>query len=358
MNIFLKFLVTLTIFFHFSVLSVESEDENNEENIEDHYLRVASRFLDPKKDQYIENQLNSNEDTVTDLFEKFKQKYDNNRRGHLCLDGFSARARIVLLRKILTYKLIQKIDLKTNEKWNYGERTFKIQDKKTKKWSNSKPYYSYKDLIPTTFSIGHYKYVLEQESTNNNPGGGRLFGLKDQNKADSYADIGKFLQLYKGDLVNFFNRKLIEQKKDGLPIDFTLADIQGLPANYREDNAVNDLKRFLNGLNLLYDFEVARRLVKDDGFLQYTTNGNEYALPIILGLSYLFNASNLVNSHEKIFIGKREDRMTFIAGTITGSLSQEQKDLNGQILRKTVLRESLKLFHNLDEDSEDEYSSD
>jgi hypothetical protein len=44
MNIFLRILFTLTILFHFSVLSVESEDENNEENIEDHYLRVASRF--------------------------------------------------------------------------------------------------------------------------------------------------------------------------------------------------------------------------------------------------------------------------------------------------------------------------
>ena len=356
MNIFLKFLVTLTILFHFSVLSVESEDENNEENIEDHYLRVASRFLDPNKDQYIENQLNSNADTVTDLFEKFKKKYDNNRRGHLCLDGLSARARIALLRKIIDYKVNKKTDLKSNEKWDYGKRSFKIWKNNT--WTQSNSYFSYIDEIPTSFSIGDYEYVLEQESTNNNPGGGRLFGLKDQNKADSYADIGKFLQLYKGDLVNFFNRKLIEQKKDGLPIDFTLADIQGLPGNYRADNAVNDLKRFLNGLNLLYDFEVARRLVKDDGFLQYTTNGNEYALPIILGLSYLFNASNLVNSHEKIFIGKREDRMTFIAGTITGSLSQEQKDLNGQILRKTVLRESLKLFHNLDEDSGDEYSSD
>jgi hypothetical protein len=352
-------------------LGTDDDDDTGssaDELIKDHFLRVSSRFLDPQKDQYIENQQNAHGVSVQDLFAAFQKKYDKNKTNKnspLCLDGLSARARIALLRKIVAYKVTQTTDLKTNKKWDFGPRQFKIYDKKSRSYVNSRPYSSYIDKIPTCFAVGPYSYVLEQEITNSNPGGGRLYGLKTQNSnkatAESYQAIDKLLQPYKSHggsaIVELFSGLLKEQKKNGLPIEFTQEQVRTFPSDRRGKQAVDDLQRLLNGLSLLHDYEVVRRLVKDDGYVQYTADGDEHALPVILGESYLFNATSLMDSYNKIFIGKSTERMNFISNTILAALTAEQKQLQGQVLRKTVLRESLKLFHNDDEDSADEYSS-
>jgi len=105
---------------------------------------------------------------------------------------------------------------------------------------------------------------------------------------------------------------------------------------------MKEVNRFLNGFNLLLDFEVARRLRRTDCYKD---------LPIITSISYLlhnFNDLKVVKDcFDKLFSGKEREK--FIKSDIIP---------NQNITTQRQIRDDLKIFHQDTEDSDEEYSQD
>ncbi len=108
----------------------------------------------------------------------------------------------------------------------------------------------------------------------------------------------------------------------------------------RSDTA--DINWSLNGLSLLLDLEVARRLVKGDKFEK---------LPVLALMPYFLSNFDNIRTIEKFFthLFGGEDRETFIKSMIN--------DRRGANTKKSI-REEIKMLHKESEDSGDDYASD
>jgi len=259
----------------------------------------SKNFLDFKSKVYSRSLING-------LFEKFQDDYERREISYLNITNYSSRMRIYLLNKIITHKLLSRY------KNTYFEK--KIVEK-----SGWRPFSEYSDIYPTSFIIGDFVYMLKIFSTNRQPGSGRLYGLTSESYADTYNSIHRKISGLKN--LSVCKQLLLDQKNTGIPIVIP--------------NDVG-LSRFLNGYGLILDYEVARRLVTDDCYMDipliYFT---ELVVQNLSDDSYL---NSLFISPERI--SETENLIPNLG--LTGWTTKE------------ALRDKLRALHKSDEVSEEE----
>lgn len=187
----------------------------------------------------------------------FYEDYLCNRPSIIDITDLSARARIYLLNKIIKFKAPHKKNVK---RWKKEEKAIRGAS------SPGGMYEEWIDLIPTTFKIGNFSYKLECAATTQKPGGARIYGLKCPEIAETYAQVFIWLERQKTNLPAF--KGVLKQRQKSSSICL----------NCESGQEAVSINQFLNGLSLLFDFEVARRRIKDDKFQE---------LPILLTLPYL-----------------------------------------------------------------------
>lgn len=331
--------------------------------IYDNYENVSTEFLKPEKRKFLQK-----EGHILNI-DFIKGYLVNNRDNPTTLDitGLSARSRIYLLRGIINFKLRH---ITNTKKW-----TKEIQPSTH---SNIEPSSDFVDQRPTIFQIGNYAYELQIVYNEIEPGKGdvhgRIYGLinkrvfcqyksdlKDHNdlsdetignivnkkksnnsnyigKPDAYEEILVFLENLNMQFPKL-KYELIYQKKMGEPILL----------GYEDDNSCKPaerlkINRFLNGLNLLFDFEVACKCS------QYNVNKG---LPIVATLPYasnfLDNIPNLKAYIRNIFMGENNSIAIHIKDIIR---FQQNRGVN----TSKEIRASLVNLHKDDEHSEEEES--
>lgn len=287
---------------------------------------VSSKFLDVKKDKFISKKAHL-------LFATFSEEYKCKKMSTLDITGLSARSRIYLLTSIINFKIDY---LPQHNYRNYQQ--FENLNSHNDFWikRSGTKFAEFVDKIPTTFKIGGFSYKLQQGATFNQKGSGRLHGLTAENIPDKYDGICEKLKPYSETRLKEFSILLLNQKKDGNSIDVKIPS----------DN------RFLNGLNLLFDYEVARRLAKDDKFGDF---------PIINYIGFV--VENLHNT--KLFSNLTENKDHSLFQEEFRGSSDRISHAKNRILElsypqnsKKQIRSSLKYLHSSDEDSHDEYSGD
>ncbi|RZI45232.1 hypothetical protein [Candidatus Finniella inopinata] len=284
-------------------------------------ISVSSGFLAPHKREYISKRAHI-------LLSDFKDDYIFRGESVIDITGLSARARIYLLSSITNFKLNFLGDPRC---WTEKTNTFTNRQKK------QVTYIEHIDKRPTTFQIGRFSYKLESARTKNKTGGGRLFGLISQEGAETYLQIQDRFQMqeYRRNIVSFIQALLI-QKKDGQPI---YRYIKNESTKVRE--LLEERSRFLNGFNLLLDFEVSRRLTSGDCY------GNlpviSYLKPLI---SRLDNELFVKHCFDNLFSG--DERENTARSILTEYLDMFQT--------LPLIRNDLSYLHADDEDSGDDYS--
>ena len=128
---------------------------------------------------------------------------------------------------------------------------------------------------------------------------------------------------------------IINQKRNGTPILLK-------EKNKEDKENVQKINRFLNGLNLLLDFEVARRIAD---------HRDVYSdLPVVSCIAYLLEnfekPAVMKDCFDKLFSG--EARKNFIKEDII--------DNQKNIKNKRQIRRKLEIFHQEGEDSDDDYN--
>lgn len=291
-------------------------NERRANDIFSKYVAVSKKFLSKEKRRFIGSEAHI---SLLD----FTRDYLATRQSTIDITNLSARARIYLLTDIIRFKLPFKN--KTN-RWKMERKTIRNSS------SPSRDYEEFVDLIPTTFQIGSYSYKLENAATTQKPGGGRLYGLTSPDIADTYEQIITWLAAREANLKKF--KSFLIGRLQGPKVNFTYSDRE------KKGQEATDINRFLNGLSLLFDFEVARRLVRDDKFQE---------LPVLAALPYLlenFESMDLIRSYFNSFFTS-DDREGFLKRVII----KARKDFDTQ----KKIRESMKAFHISSEDSGDEY---
>lgn len=269
------------------------------------------------------------EDNVNTQLNNFKIQYNAKNKSTLNFTGFSARARIYLLTEIINLKVSK-----------LPENYFDDPSWKNEFWKKENGKFYIIDKFPTILKVGNFSYTLFGGPTANQKGSGSLLGVNSATprKGEKYDAVLKFLQQHQNKY-DLFGQSLLVQKKDGRPIQPSA-----------QFNA--HVAQYLNGLNLLLDYEVARRQVEDDEFVD---------VPILSSIHYLltnFNSENL----KKFFEGDQEgtgkvspltgkDRRKFVERNILPEQSSQQ-DLS----RSKAIRAVLKFSHKDTENSEEAYS--
>jgi hypothetical protein len=171
------------------------------------------------------------------------------------LDNFSGYARIYLLTEVLN------INIRTlpeyfswkgfNELSNHIENDlWKIEQGEPENKQDIELVWKFINARnPIYFEVGGFEYEFRHRVSRKQPGNGELYGLIDENRGEKYDNIIEVLEGYLPGKREKFVEYLTNQKKDGKPISI----------NHEY------LERFLNGFNLLLDYEVARRLVPSEG---------------------------------------------------------------------------------------------
>jgi hypothetical protein len=306
-----------------------SDDENVEALTDkpkglSHRERSLPKPAMPKKDQFdydkitgvLDKFLSKGDvfgDDVQALVLKFEQNYKAKQKSELDLTGLSSRARIYLLQRVINTK-VAKIGVKAY-------------------WVDTGKFYL-SDQYPTTFKIEDFTYTLYGGATKNQKGSGSLLGLCSSNKGEKYDAVLKFLEGHKH-LYPAIAQRLKDQKKNGNPI-VKDAEI-----------TTTVLAKFLNGLNLLLDYEVARRLVEGDPYSD---------LPVLLSLEHLL--THFSSETLKIFLEGENGNSPF-----TGERKKfvQEKILpiqakGGKIRTSSSVRKMLSFSHKDDEESGEVYS--
>ena len=211
-----------------------------------------------------------------------------------------------------------------------------------------KEFSHYMDMQPTTFQIGKYKYILTLMPTDNQRGNGFLTVGEKRTEKDKYTDIWKELNVGEGKHLSKFSDVLSKQKRDGKVIEV------------REEGGKvkEELSKLLNGLNLLLDFEVARRLIEGDKFHDFPVI--TYIPYIIKNLRY-FN--DLLIERDIEYINTSGEKVKEKCSLVT-QLEKEKREaaakdfIKNPAYKETTpseIRESLDSLHASDEDSEDGY---
>lgn len=301
---------------------------------------IKTKFYEQSKN-VCKNFLNQDKEnlgniSITPLFESFVEKYDQENPINSMLDitELSSRKRIALLVRIINYK-VEKIpeyayNVNNGDEFKYSEWGG------NQWWTKELGKFDITDLVPTYFKIGSDRYYLQNGPTLHQKGSGRLFGIIDENKADTYETILRWLIQNKKNL-KIFGERLIDNKKNGGALILKYKNgSNGSPAV--------EINRFLNGFNLLLDYEVARRRVDKDPYPD---------LPVLHGISYILKNFEDINFLKQCFSkgGLFQDefkvihRDDFIRNTL------EQKNP----ISSRFIRNELKIFHKQDEDSEESY---
>lgn len=295
-----------------------TSDEKDE--IYNKYKKVSEKFLKKEKREFVNT-------IIHRAFEDFIIEYECGQTSIIDITYFSLRTRVYLLTQIINFKRTKQND---NKFWRKEQKT--LSPGKSQEPFN---YDEWIDLVPTKFRIGQYEYKLQNAATRSKPGGGRLFGLTHTESADKYDQILASLEM-KGRPLGLYKDQLIKRQQ-GYKIHFILKDSN-------KEAVVHN--RFLNGLSLLFDFEVARRLINGDQFSQ---------LPILPVMPYLLDNFDDIKAVKQcfgcLFSDDKEKpnntRENFIKETILAS----RKGFNTE----KKIRESLRIFHTSAENSDDEY---
>ncbi|MBU0745132.1 MAG: hypothetical protein KKE11_07235 [Gammaproteobacteria bacterium] len=313
----------------------------------DKVAAVAKKFLASKKEKFISP-------VAKERLKKFKSEYDNPKPSKSIIDlsGLSSRSRIYILTEVLKYKISFLKEYYEINRYKNGinwcnkttsGRVIKIttlddfRDKfviSNKYFIKSKGNCLFDDNYPTTFKIGEFRYELESKPSYNQIGNGLLSGIT--GNGAKWEDLFKVMKGY-GDQSQCFD-KLSQQRRDGQPI---VAELR-------------DKSKFLNGLNLLLDFEVARHLAQLDPFT---------VIPVVCFLPYIVNIDNF----ESLLVEK--DKISLMAGWVpTRELVardfKDKKRVNGSLEYRMMpksskmLRYKLRALHGPDEDSDGAYSGD
>jgi len=309
----------------------------DEDTVYQDQVKVSKKFLDLKKREYISKKAHL-------LLIDFMKDYPLQRESTLDITGLSARARIYLLNSIINFKINF---LPQHKCTNYEQFQNLVSSNDFWKKIKKPGVAEFIDKIPTRFKIGDFVYKLEMGSTFHQKGSGRLYGLLSESSAEKYDQIYTQIKKYKDNLPKY-SEILLQQKKDGVPI-------------YRynkKKEIIDERSRFLNGLNLLLDYEVARRLVDGDPHQD---------LPVITYINFII--THLDSHFKDLIVGKKLSEWGFSLPRYDNSLSLVAGDNRVFVAKKTIpeltdtqssasIRRSLKCLHLSDEDSNDEYSGD
>jgi hypothetical protein len=238
------------------------EVDEKPEKIYKKFQNVSEKFLN--SEQILQKTDKKTGFTIKELLTKFKKDYLNLQCSLINVTDFSARVRICILKEIIKIKFET---LPKNIK-NHFIKMEKFEKTYEHSWKNleSNKFWSVRaiqliDQNPTIIKIGNFQYKWEMIVSCYQPGGGKIYGLKDKEIPDTFWSITKDLQSYSMPEREVISNKLLQQKKDGKTIISGLRNIY--KSTYRGyETIVTD--QFLNGLNLLLDYEVARRLIAGD----------------------------------------------------------------------------------------------
>lgn len=327
--------------------------------------KVSQQFLSPTKTALIKQK-------ITPPLQQFFGDYDvqTPRASTLDITGLSARARIKLLMAITIKKLSKLPTDITNGNFNQKCAEFPENSywRVKKSEYNGYPSYELIDRFPTTFKIGDSTYKLENGATRYQPGSGRLYGLflGNPHTAEKYEKVIEPLTSLKKEALQKVGKSLLDQKKSGAPI-----------TKFKNPST----NHFLNGFNLLLDYEVARRL--PTGTEEYE---DQYkTLPLLPQIKYLLENFDNTEYLKEFFLGKKqkgfvsshegttEDVSNYLGYSnhptiveITSPVAGRYRDtaiyeFNRKLPRESVrssrcIRDTLRGFHKSEEDSNDTYS--
>lgn len=291
---------------------------------------VSKRFFGLNKRMYVSKSAHI-------MFIDFIKDYTSQKPTTLDITGLSARSRIYLMSSIINFKISYLPSYGDKSYDEFKAWVFPSNGLWQKRKYTGKGIVDFSDLVPTTFKIGNFTYEFKQGPTFHQKGSGRIFGLISPDAAEKYEKLAEYWQELSEETLGQFSQLLLAQKSDGNPID---------TGNEEED-------RFFNGLNLLFDYEVARRLAEDDKFGEF---------PIISYISYLL--TNL--SDKTIFKNLTADKDQSLFQENTETRGNPDRIAHAKTLipqladkeSKRKMRSSMEYLHQLDENSGDEYSGD
>lgn len=284
---------------------------------------------------YLKAEKLKNNKKIDELFSQFKKSYDKKKEEHLDITYCSSRVRIELFRRIIEAK-IEEMPLliiehyteeKSYHKFNEGWETMSKDEARFWKATFKDNSYEVIDQIPTYFKIGDFSYKFELWPTYWQPGNGKLYSILQDNRSETYFYIGKAFKEAKIKDKDAAIQNLLKQKKHGKA--FT--------------------QKSFNGLNLLFDYEVARRAIVGDDFsdlplihIMPSLINNLFSESII-DIFLVGEQSNSRNEKVSLFAGKEREEIVkkFI-------LSQENLK---NISTLEEAREVLIYSHKSDEDS-------
>jgi hypothetical protein len=318
---------------------LESEDEDDlltDDAVKIIYskqCKISQKFLD-----FSHKRKNIPLDVHLKIIDFAKDYISRPPRGFVEIDisGLSSRSRIYLLSSIIDFKNITlpKIESRNFRSVDYND-SYWVKSQRTTIPESI-------DKFPVKLRIGTYEYEFQLGATEHQKGAGRIFGLYEAKKADTYKTIyEKTIQNLSDKKSRRFGRALLAQKKSGSPITTF-------------DESEN---KFLNGLNLLLDYEVARRLHRDDFLSQ--------DIPIIFYIDSVI--TNLKINFKKFLVGDEENKAGKIKNKslVKGSkkvrlekLMHAIRDLSLEDEDIIPMRDRLSYLHKDEERSDDSYSDD
>jgi hypothetical protein len=319
--------------------AIADEWEQEKNKTYERLQKVSRRFLAEEKDSFISP-------LARYRLHKFKEEYDRKKPSIINLTRLSSRSRIYLLRSLIQYKTanlpheyeecspildhnaadFRSIEVRSNGWW--------------KKSSRHRENTYFEDELPTTLKIGHFTYTITLRPTFRQKG--NVLGRS----LPYYANIDSAL-------VQKHSSQLLQQKKEGRP---------------RSIEGTKQEKHLLNGVNLLLDLEVARRLVDRDPYKD---------LPVITFIPHL--VAHYENCSGEFIVGKDASKwgvtyhrygnnpLPLISLFTNGEKTTDREHVAKQLILKldrtytqssAAVRHGLKGLHQSDEDSGDESSGD
>lgn len=275
--------------------------------------KAVKKFFDPKKSS----------DQVEELISKFKKEYQDSKLSEqeLNITGLTSRMRITLINRIVKEKI---------SKFRRIDRRF---------WENISNAH-YRDIKPTILKVGDFKYRLTCHTTKDQPGNGEIsilagpVDIKGIGNIKAYRQIVKWVGGLKSnneDVLEYIDL-LLQQKKYGDPI--TLEDRPKASC-------------ILNFINLLLDYEEARRRVDGDVWGE---------LPIAIHLEIMIRElkkwSGEVEHGKDLLSLFMSKKYRHVAEQKLAEMANISKATEAQV------RERLESLHGPDEYSDDEYDND
>lgn len=260
--------------------------------------KVSAKFLNFTKVIYP----SSVKEKIENLLNSFKKECDKQKPYTLDITGLSSRTRIYLLTQVIHHKLaglpeeFKNRGLKWQDFLNACKETNNTNNNvwKGQKFPNG-DHWELVNKIPVYFKIGNFSYKFTNGVNFGQRGSGRLHGLISKDSAETYSKICEKLETYDEQKRENFSEILLRQKKDGLSIS----------------NQIEEDNRFLNGFNLLLDYEVARRLIEGDPYQKF---------PVVTYMNIIIKNLHDISFIKSLFLDKTLGKWNFSFDEVTSSV--------------------------------------